>query len=581
MRPRSKKNSRKGHVSGSEQSKLFAWGCSHANLTFLLISGLWVALLYGPGACGPFLYDDISGIQNNPALRSWAGTLHYFYAGDPFTLDLRSGGGTSWRPLMWLTLSLDRHLSGVNPCGFHTTSLILHWMSGVLCFILLRRMKARTALSAVVCLLWLGLPINSEAVEWISGRSYPLMFVFLALSLLAADSWLKKETILPLLLYFAASLMAALSNEEGILALPLAALLLTYFSSPVPRRRWFVLGAAGAASGGIYFVARESIHAHLPAGSAAFSAIGTTVFRYVHWMVLPLHMSIERSTDTPLNRISATGIAALAGLAGLLVLIYWLRRRIPLASFGFAWMLIALLPFCGIVPVYQGMAERYAYLASFGLVLAFAAVAWQVKRPKRAASLSLLFVWGIWGAWRLRARVLEWNDPISLYQASLEATPKSTKLLYNLGGALEASGRFSEAAENYRKILAYDPQYVPAIVGMGNIDQQTGDPAQAEQEYLQAMAIDPSDENVFLNLGVLLVEEGKMDRAIQELSRATALAPFDPTAFYDLGGAYQKEGRNGQATQMYTRVLELKPGDADASANLQTLQGQGDSPNGP
>jgi tetratricopeptide (TPR) repeat protein len=264
-------------------------------------------------------------------------------------------------------------------------------------------------------------------------------------------------------------------------------------------------------------------------------------------------------------------VATLTGLVCLLIVAYWLRDRVRLATFGLIWVVISLLPYCGIVPVYQGMAERYAYLASFGFVVALAALAWKCEGRNRSIVLSLLLLWGLWGAWRLRLRVLDWTDPILLYQSSLEATPHSSKLLYNLGASFEAAGDFNKASEYYRQTLTINPAYVPAIVEMGNVDQQTGNATQAEQEYTRAIAIDPSDENIYVNLGALFLQQGRIDDAIRELTRAIAMNPSDPTAYYDLGAAYQKAGENERAAEMYAKVLELKPDDPDTLKNLKML----------
>jgi tetratricopeptide (TPR) repeat protein len=531
---------------------------------------LWIALLYGGGLCGSFLYDDVSHIQENPALASWGQTLHSFATGESFAHDLSEGGGTAYRPLLWLSLGIDRHVWNLNPCGFHLTNLILHWATGFLFFLLLRRMKVPQIFSAAACLLWLGLPINAEAVAWISGRTYPLMCVFLLLALLLAQSYLAKNTALTLCLFAAASIGALLSNEQGIVLLPLT-MLLVYFLPRGPHRRWLTLALVGVGIDGVYLAARKIIHAQTPIGAASLSAIGTVFFKYLLWMLAPIHMSVERSTDFPARGFSATAVATLAAMLCLLFFAYWLRNKIPLAAFGLLWTVIALLPFSGIVPVYQGMAERYAYLASFGLVVAIVALVRNSEGRTRSVLLSIVLVWGLWSAWRLRLRVFDWTDPILLYQSSLEATPRSTKLLYNLGAAYEAQGDFSRAAESYRQTLALNPAYVPAIVETGNIDQQTGNLAEAEQEYRRAIAIDPSDENIYNNLGALFLQEGKIDDAIRKLSQAVAMSPSDPTAYYDLGAAYQKAGDDQRAIQMYTKALALKPDDADTLRNLKML----------
>ena len=555
----------------SRLNALLRRGRFRTNAIFLLISALWVVLLYGRGICGPFIYDDIAHIQDNPALSSWGNTMHYFRTGDIFAPDLLPDGGSSYRPLLWLSLSLDRHVWNLNPCGFHLTNLILHWISGFLCFLLLRRMQVPVVLSAFTCLLWLGLPIHSEAIAWISGRTYPLMCIFLVLSLLIAQSYLAKGSGLALFAYAAAVLGALLSNEEGILALPFM-VLLVYFTGSIRQRRWLALVWAGAVANGIYFALRALAGAHMPSGQASFFTIGIAFFKYIAWTLLPVQMSVERSTDTPTNTFSAAAAAALLGLVCFFGLIYWLRKRLPLVAFGLSWMAIGLLLYCGIVPIYQGMAERYVYLASLGLVLAIAAATWKSRPPKRIALLCLVGLWGLWGAWHLRSRVEEWNDPISLYEASLRTTPRSIKLLFNLGSQFESSGNLGKATECYRRALALNPNYVPAILGTGNVAQRTGDMAQAEQDYRRAIAIEPSEEGSYCYLGALYFREGKIEQAIRNLSKAATLNPSDPTPYDDLGVVYQKTGDTEHAIQMYTKALTLNPGDPDALTNLKTLQ---------
>ena len=552
-------------------NRVYLWGRSHKNGIFLGVSALWVALLYQHSICGAFIYDDVSHIQENTELTSWGGAFNNFRSSDPYTGDLLPGGGSSYRPLPWLSFAFDRHFWGLHPRGFHLTNLLLHWVSGFLFFLLLRRMRAPTLLAAAVCLLWLSLPINSEAVAWISGRPYPLMCIFLVSSLLVAESYLTKGSRAALFVYVAGFLAALLSNEEGILILPFT-VLLSYSRERAMQRRWLPLGIAGTITIAIYLLLRRSINAHMPNTSASFLTVGVTFFKYIMWMLFPVHMSVERSTDIPANSISLASVTALTGILCLPVLFYWLRKRNALAAFGLAWMVVALLPFCGIVSLYQGMAERYTYLASFGLALAITAAAWQTSAPKRLVMLSLIVLWGLWGVKRLESRTSDWKDSISLYQSSLEATPRSTKLTFNLGTAFEADGDLDKARKYYHKALGLNPRYVPAMVGLGNIDQRTGNLAMAEQEYRQAVTIDPSEGSVYCYLGALSFREGKTDRAIQELSHAIALNPSNSTAYLDLGVVYQEIGDRERATQMYARVLALHPGDADALTNLQTLR---------
>jgi hypothetical protein len=81
-------------------------------------------------------------------------------------------------------------------------------------------------------------------------------------------------------------------------------------------------------------------------------------------------MSIERSTETPPDAASLANVICLCVVALLIAAAWRFRRSLPETAGGFAWTIIALAPFCGFFFLYQGMAERYAYLASIGLALA-------------------------------------------------------------------------------------------------------------------------------------------------------------------------------------------------------------------
>jgi protein O-mannosyl-transferase len=143
----------------------------HSGLWFAIVSACWVALLYRHVIGAGFVYDDVAQIQDNPALTSWHSVREYARHAVPFNNEFRGIGGSFYRPLFWFSLSLDRALWGLNATGFHLTNLLLHWANGLLAFLLLKRSHVSILLSGAVCIIWLGLPINTEVVAWISGRS--------------------------------------------------------------------------------------------------------------------------------------------------------------------------------------------------------------------------------------------------------------------------------------------------------------------------------------------------------------------------------------------------------------------------
>lgn len=515
------------------------------------------------------MYDDVPQIQQNPALTSWAGIAGYFLHAVPFSKDYLPIGGAFYRPLFWMSLALDRLLWGVNPAAFHLTNLLLHWLNGMLGFVLLRKLGLRALLAGGAMIVWLGLPINTEAVAWISGRSVCLLMFFLLAGLLAALWVLRTGSIVALIAYFLLSCAAVLSYEAGLLMLPLT-ILIAYVSGRRPSRLWW-LGAASGIAAAIAFGLRTMAGARMTTAGPTILPAGAAFFKYLAWIVLPINMSIDRSVDTPANRFSVVAILALAALVAVLALAWWLRKRLPEVTSGIAWMTIAILPFCGIVPTYQGMAERYTYVASAGLALAIAGLAYRVPQSARVRVLSVLAAWIVWGAWRLDARVLDWNNEIALYTSSLQATPNSAVLLFNLGVASAENGDAAKAVECYQRALAINPRYVGALNNIGNIRRKQGSGPEAAALFERALAIDPNNPDAWLNLGNTALDGGNLQDARTDYERSLELKPASVEATINLGAVYQRLGDLDRARRQYERAIQLDPSQAGAYTNLGSV----------
>ena len=121
-------------------SVVFQWWNSQPIGCFIIVSICWVTLLYWNAIRVPFVYDDVLGIQQNPALSSWHSVLSYFRAPVPLNNEYRGYAGSIYRPRVWLSYVIDRKLWGLNPSGFHVTNLALHWSNGLLGFLLIRKL---------------------------------------------------------------------------------------------------------------------------------------------------------------------------------------------------------------------------------------------------------------------------------------------------------------------------------------------------------------------------------------------------------------------------------------------------------
>ena len=546
---------------------------AHPLFLFLVVSACWILLLYHRALSAPFVYDDITIIERNPALRSWSGTLQYFAVSSSFSADFLGVSGSYYRPLTWLSFALDRSLWGLHPAGFHFTNLALTWLNGVLAYLLLKRLGVSLVLAMLSPLVWLGLPVNSEAVIWISARCYSLSVIFVLVALLLAQSDVVTNRIPFVFGYFCATLAALLSHETGLLIVPLTVLLaFAQREAASVRLRLIRLSVAGLSADAIYFLLKHGASRGLP-GSFSLSLwpAARELFQYLGWMLLPLRMSIERSTDTPPNAPAMLTVIAWIAFIVLCSTLVVARAKWPELAGGWCWMVIALLPFC-VIALYQGMGERYTYLASFGLAFAIAGTVLRLKTRARSISAIVATVWVLWGAWRLEARAADWANETQLYASSLETTPGSWVLLLNLGNAYLNSGHYGAAKDAYERALTVNPKAVKAAINLAASLQLLGDLRGAEKEYVYAISLAPRQGDIYTDLGALVFSEGKTDYAEQLLARAISLNPYDATAYFDLGVLYERSGRYGQAVSMFEKTLTLNPEYPDARRGLQQAE---------
>jgi protein O-mannosyl-transferase len=586
---------------------LLEWCSRHQSLCLATLTAIWVLVLYWKAIGAPFLYDDLDQIVNNPSLRSWHAVFtRFFLAPVSFTTDLLGEGGSTYRPLYWLTMALDCRIWGINEAsGFHFMNLVVHWANGVLLFQLWRRIGLSSIAAATASIIWLGLPINTEAVAWVSGRAYLLCTFFLLSALLTAISYIQKESRAALIGYAALSLAALFCHEQGLLLLPLTALLLLATRPPAPKSAWVKLASIAFATALISYAVKFKLGVHAGEGPSALASVGLVFWTYLRWMIAPVLMSVERSTSLPANTASAAAITAWVAVIALVSAAALFFRRFPVTASAALFGCIALLPFCGFVHVYQGMAERFLYLASIGFTVAIVSLAFACPEPWKKTAVCVLIVWIAWGAWRLTSRVLDWTDSVSLYRSSLEATPNSPTLAFNLGNSLRDRGDLNAALDAYQQAIHLRPTYARAIAGTGDVYsrlgkptdainsyshaldlqpqdaatitdlavvlQQTGNNPLAEQRFKQAIALAPQNSVAYVDLGSLYEQQGRTDEAIQCFQKAIAIAPNDPNPYFDMAVLYQKMGHDEQALTFYRKVLALKPDDPDTLLYMSKL----------
>jgi Tfp pilus assembly protein PilF len=566
-------------------------------LTPLAVAGLTFAAFL-PALRASFInWDDDSNFLLNAHYRGFtAPNLHWM---------LTAVHNAHYHPLTWLTLAFDYSLWGMEPFGYHLTSLLLHAVNAALFYFVCRRLLALAdpagpdlRLPAAFGALLFGLhPLRVESVVWISERRDVLSGLFYLLTVLA---YLRAQAAPPgaerrrrLGLAVGAYALSLLSKAIGV-TMPAVLLILDFYplrrftSSParpgtsarellLEKIPFAVLALAAGAMG---FLGVAPAGASLAAGAhpldarLAVASYGT-VF-YLCKTVLPRRLLPLYLMPLKLDAWSPPFLSSMAAAGALTAFFLSLRRRWPAGSAVWAFYLAALFPVVGLVQFgVQLAADRYTYLSCLGwaLLAAGGLRALPAKSSARSAVLlaSGLLLLGL-GAltWRQAQR---WHDSETLWRYVLSVDPENSFAQNNLGMIVLNRGDSAEAADHFSAAVRANPRLPVPHVNLANALVGRGELDSAKEHYREALRLDPENEEAHFNLANVLLTRGAYAEAAEHYRRALSLKPA-PETHFQLGSALMLAGRLDEAAQEYRAAADLKPDYAQAHYNLGVILAQ-------
>ena len=131
-------------------------------------------------------------------------------------------------------------------------------------------------------------------------------------------------------------------------------------------------------------------------------------------------------------------------------------------------------------------------------------------------------------------------------------------------------GRNEAAAEEYLKILDYDPDLVNALVNLGIIYSRQGRAVDAIPLQTRAFEVAPSDLTA-TNLAMAYYRAGRMEEAFEEFREAHDQAPTKAVPMYNLGDMYWEKGDVEEAAHWFDRALEAFSKEIEAGGDRAEL----------
>jgi Flp pilus assembly protein TadD len=499
-------------------------------------------------------------------------------------------------PVTWLTHGLDFVLWGMDPAGYHFTSIVLHAANTALFFfIALRLLGAASStrgtgalLGAAAAAIFFGVhPLRAESVAWVTERRDVLSALFLFLTLLlylqARDrtgTTRARRHALALGCY-----LLAILSKSMVMTLPLILILLDVYpfrhldmrthawrNAEVWREKvpYIALGATAALLG-YWAQATNQFITTLEQLSWIERAalVGHNVWFYLSKTLLPLNLSPLYELPERIDPLALRFLVPMLAVATLTGAVVALRRRWPAGLAVWTSYIVLLSPVMGVVHSGHQLAnDRYSYLPTLGyaLLVGAGAAALHGASVRRVVSPAIATVAAVvTGIWFLTLALLTsfqvaaWQNTETLWRHALDSSPDCSVCEVNLGTVLLNRNDVDVALGHFRRALDHRADRTKAHHNIGLALGRGGDLEQAAEHFQRALAGRPNDTGSLMNLGVALMKLGRHAEALRYLRHAAAIAPDDYLVLANLGAALVGMRQTSEAVPVLYRAIERHP----------------------
>jgi len=496
------------------------------NICLLLISLCWIAYFNSLNGC--FIADDITGILGNPQLK------------DPLRF---------WMEPASLLNSLNLLISGHNPFTYHLTNILLHSLNTILVFFFLGLFFGveSSLLGAVLFALH---PIHTEAVTWISGKPYLIFCAFVLGNALLYNRVAEgRKRFGPALYLVSLAIFYYMTLQYYTYYLFPFLLILIDLTLKRWRKSWrlwvpfFLLAALKLASIRVALSGRASLLGSLGAQTMKSHIYAVHSFYSHLWLMLwPQRLTLFHEGEIIPASIFKYGLLYLIPLV--LCLIFSFKKTKEL-FLGIGVFLLFLAPTYSPTPISSLVAERYIYLPSLSLSIAFAYLyqcySRQYARLKKYLLLALIIIGAIYGM-RTIIRNEDYRTPERFWAQTEAVSGNSWQAHSNMGFIYLTKGKFEEAIREYEITVRLNSKSADLYNNLGAAYNKTGNAEQAKYNFEKSLQINPDYSPAHLNLAIIYARQGEYGLARQHSDMATRLGYKNiPQELLELLKTHQKE----------------------------------------
>jgi tetratricopeptide (TPR) repeat protein len=530
-----------------------------------------IVAVYLNSFSGAMVFDDHNGILENPRIRNLSSIGEVVL---PRNADVLGG-----RPLISLSLALNYAIGEDNPFGYHIVNVLIHALSALVLFGIVRRTlallslrgrfgSAATPLALAVALVWAVHPLSTAAVTYIIQRTESLMALFYLLTLycvIRGATTAASASAMRRLWYVAAvvSCLLGMVTKDVMFTAPLVVLiydglfLAGSIKAAIKERLGLYASLAATWSLGVLMLWISGFHGGT-SGAAVRAFTWQTylktepgvILHYLQLAFWPAGLCLDYNWP-PAETIWQIVLPGAIVVVLLALTVVALIKRSPLGFLGAAFFLI-LAPTSSFVPIKDAAFDHRMYLP--------------------LAALAALAVIGAYAAWtRLTARGEDSDSNEGAIVRWIPAAVLAAALIALGWTTIERNNDYRTEEAIWGDVITKRPDNPRAYANLGYTARLRGQTAVAIDLFEHSLKLNPDEARVQSNLGEALAEQGKIEEAIDHDERAIKLEPTSAQAQIDLGAALVRRGSLNEAAIHYRKALELDPSNAEAHSKLAEL----------
>ncbi|MFN8256642.1 MAG: tetratricopeptide repeat protein [Bacteroidales bacterium] len=562
---------------------------------FLLI--LATSLAYSPMFKNQITnWDDDNYIVKNPWLKE--------ISADNLKEIFSSYYMGNYHPLAMLSLSVDYQIGGldnkgeINPKPYLITNFMLHLANVLLVFWFISLLVKRWDIALVTAFLFALGTMHVESVAWISERKDVLYALFFVASLISYVKYVDEKNIKFYISSIILFILSLFSKGQAVsLAVSLIAIDFLRERKLLDKKvilekiPFFVLAlifgiiAIKAQSAGEALQDVDSYPFYKRIGFAGFAFT-----QYLIKLLVPYKLSAIYPYPDIINRAIPVHywLFLIPSLLAVYAFYYSLKRS-KIIAFCIGFFVINIFLLLQLLPVGSAIyADRYSYIPSIGyhLLIAYFVIHLSDKYFKNK-----YLVYGMLSIYLLATGIASyqrckvWNNSLSLWDDTLEKSPKAVVGWNNRGSVRDKNKDRAGAIEDFTRAIVLKPDYTHAFYNRGTSKKELGKELNDSNliksalfDFNKAIELNNKFVEAYHNRAMAreslsdyartsVQKTSLLDSALNDYNKTIEINPKYENAFVNRGVAKGKMGKFKEAIDDFNKALEMTPDNASAWSN--------------